>query len=95
MTPGSSFTNVTDDLAWMNGPAGFLSHKNMKNFGKWVYRSGCPQESRTLCKAGNIDVYHPGQWWSTDASRSLTQVRESLPARVKERSFAVYSQFDF
>ncbi|PPI53926.1 hypothetical protein C5D35_08570 [Rathayibacter toxicus] len=64
----------------------WLSYKNMKNFSKWVYRSGYMKESQTLYRAGDINGDHMGRWWSTDSPQSVSQVRadKALPLAWKE-----------
>ncbi|QWL31885.1 hypothetical protein [Rathayibacter toxicus] len=53
----------------------------MKNFSKWVYRSGYTKKPQVLYRAGDINGRHTGQWWSTDAPQSVSQVRadKALP----------------
>ncbi|QWL31893.1 RHS repeat-associated core domain-containing protein [Rathayibacter toxicus] len=93
LTPGphtvEGFVGATAENAAIGGvTAGmtakmppWLSYKNMKNFSKWVYRSGYTKEPQTLYRAGDIDGYHTGDWWSTDAPWSVSQVRadKALP----------------
>lgn len=59
----------------------WLSVKEMKCFDNWVYRSRYTTEPTVMFRAGDINGFHAGEWWSTDAPLSVSRVRseKALP----------------
>ncbi|WP_146076162.1 hypothetical protein [Rathayibacter rathayi] len=64
----------------------WLSLKHMKNFDKWIYRSRYTTKPTVMFRAGDINGFHAGEWWSTDAPTSISRVRseKALPPQWPE-----------
>lgn len=58
-----------------------LSLKEMKRFDNWICRSRYTTEPTVMFRAGDINGFHAGEWWSTDAPLSFSLVRseKALP----------------
>jgi len=61
----------------------WLSFEEMNTFQNWVYKPGYMSETEMLHRSGDINGFHMGDFWSTDAPTSISQVRDekALPLR--------------
>lgn len=48
----------------------------MKTFKNGIYTSGYLKGDQTFYRAGDINGFHMGEFWSTDAPLGVTQVRQ-------------------